>query len=483
MKKRYKKRKKTISNFDVVNSILTTLLVVLGVLVGWTMFKYDFLNFRGINFGIIIVIMISIIVSVFLIIKKKAKVFNTVMLIIMNIILIFSYVQFKTAVGLFENLNNNAEFNEYTLSIIVLKDDKASKLSDLQGESVAAPVSSDGENINKLMKEIREKKKLTVDLKETRNYITAYEALLSGSTRAMILNSSFEDYIIKQHSDFKEKTKKIYEFKIRKSINSKGNRNADKVFNIYVSGIDTYGPISSVSRSDVNIILTINKETGKVLLTTTPRDLYVKIADGGNNEFDKLTHAGLYGVDSSIHTLENLYDIKLDYYARLNFTSFLELIDTVGGVDVYNDQAFSAGKYNFNSGLVHLDADKALTFVRERYSLADGDNDRGKNQEKVIAAIIKKLTTKEGLTNYKTIINKISKSVQTNMPIETANKLANEQLNSGKEFSVASQALTGKGSMGLPSYAMPGANLYMTEINEQSLNEVKENIRDVIEGK
>ena len=205
-----------------------------------------------------------------------------------------------------------------------------------------------------------------------------------------------------------------------------------------MSGIDTYGPISSVSRSDVNIILTINKETGKVLLTTTPRDSYVKIADGGNNEFDKLTHAGLYGVDSSIHTLENLYDIKLDYYAKLNFTSFLELIDTVGGVDVYNDQAFSAGKYNFNSGLVHLDADKALTFVRERYSLSDGDNDRGKNQEKVIAAIIKKLTTKEGLTNYKTIINKISKSVQTNMPIETANKLANEQLNSGKEFSVAS---------------------------------------------
>ena len=178
------------------------------------MFKYDFLNFRGINFGIIIVIMISIIVSVFLIIKKKAKVFNTVMLIIMNIILIFSYVQFKTAVGLFENLNNNAEFNEYTMSIIVSKDDKASKLSDLQGESVAAPVSSDGENINKLMKEIREKKKQTVDLKETRNYITAYEALLSGFTRAMILNSSFEGYIIKQHSDFKEKTKKYMNSKL-----------------------------------------------------------------------------------------------------------------------------------------------------------------------------------------------------------------------------------------------------------------------------
>lgn len=483
MKKRYKKRKRTISNLDVVNSILTTLLVILGVLVGWTMFKYDFLNFKGINFGIIIVVMISIIVSVFLIIKKKAKVFNTIMLILMNTVLIFSYVQFRTAIGLFENLNNNAAFSEYTMSVVVLKDDKASKLADLKSDSVVAPVSSDGANINKLMKEIREKEKQTLDLKETKNYISAYDELTAGSTRAMILNSSFEDYIIKQHSDFKDKTKKIYEFKIRKLINSKGNINADKVFNIYVSGIDTYGPISSISRSDVNIILTVNKETGKVLLTTTPRDSYVKIADGGNNEFDKLTHAGLYGVDASIHTLENLYGIKLDYYARLNFTSFLELIDTVGGVDVYNDQAFSAGKYNFNSGLVHLDADKALAFVRERYSLAGGDNDRGKNQEKVIAAIIKKLTTKEGLVNYKTVINKISESVQTNMPIETVNKLANEQLNSGKEFSVASQALTGKGSMGLPSYAMPGANLYMTEINEQSLSEVKENIKDVMEGK
>lgn len=199
---------------DVVNSILTTLLVVLGLLVGWTMFKYDFLNFRGINFGIIIVIMISIIVSVFLIIKKKAKVFNTIMLILINTVLIFSYVQFRTAIGLFENLNNNAQFSEYTMSVVVLKDDKVSKLADLKDDSVGAPVSSDGANINKLMKEIREKEKQTLDLKETKNYITAYDELTAGSTRAMILNSSFEDYIIKQHSDFKDKTKKYMNLKL-----------------------------------------------------------------------------------------------------------------------------------------------------------------------------------------------------------------------------------------------------------------------------
>ena len=250
-----------------------------------------------------------------------------------------------------------------------------------------------------------------------------------------------------------------------------------------MSGIDTYGPISSVSRSDVNIILTINKETGKVLLTTTPRDSYVKIADGGNNEFDKLTHAGLYGVDSSIHTLENLYDIKLDYYAKLNFTSFLELIDTVGGVDVYNDQAFSAGKYNFNSGLVHLDADKALTFVRERYSLSDGDNDRGKNQEKVIAAVIKKLTSTDALKNYNAILSGLQDSVQTDMSLETMMNLINTQLESGGSYNVTSQALTGTGNTGLSSYAMPEANLYMMEIDQNSLAAAKAAIQEVMEGK
>ena len=471
--------------FEIINGILTILLVILGSLVIWTMLKYDFLNFRGINYGVIVVIILAIVLSVFLVIKKKAKIFNTIMLIIINIILVFSYMQFRTAIGLFDNLNSNATVSEYTMSVVVMKNDTAEKLSDLNSASVAAPVSTDGENINKLMKEIRDKEKQSLNLTESKNYISAYEELTTGTSRAMILNSSFEDLITSQHADFKEKTKKIYEYKITKTVSTKVKQNVGDTFNVYISGIDTFGPVSSVSRADVNIIMTVNKKTGRILLTTTPRDSYVKIADGGNNQYDKLTHAGLYGVDSSIHTLENLYGIKIDYYARLNFTSFLKLIDIVGGVDVYNDQAFTSlhGKYSFPQGLVHLDAEKALGFVRERYGLTGGDNDRGKNQEKVIAAIIKKITSKQGLSNYQSVIKELSESIQTNMPIETAMGLANEQLSSGKDYNVTSQALTGTGSMGLPSYAMPGANLYMTQIDEQSLSEVTNNIKEVLEGK
>ena len=475
----------SIEFFEIINGILTILLVILGSLVIWTMLKYDFLNFRGINYGIIVVIILAIVLSVFLVIKKKAKIFNTIMLIIINIILVFSYMQFRTAIGLFDNLNSNATVSEYTMSVVVMKNDTAEKLSDLNSASVAAPVSTDGENINKLMKEIRDKEKQSLNLTESKNYISAYEELTTGTSRAMILNSSFEDLITSQHADFKEKTKKIYEYKITKTISTKVKQNVGDTFNVYISGIDTFGPVSSVSRADVNIIMTVNKKTGRILLTTTPRDSYVKIADGGNNQYDKLTHAGLYGVDSSIHTLENLYGIKIDYYARLNFTSFLKLIDTVGGVDVYNDQSFVSygGKKAFQPGLLHMNSEDALMFVRERYGLTGGDNDRGKNQEKVITAIIKKLTSKEGLSNYQSVIKDLSQSIQTNMPIETAMGLANEQLSAGKDYNVASQALTGTGSMGLPSYAMPGANLYMTQIDEQSLSEVTNNIKEVLEGK
>ena len=152
---------------------------------------------------------------------------------------------------------------------------------------------------------------------------------------------------------------------------------------------------------------------------------------------------------------------------------------------MYNDQTFTSlhGGHSFTPGLVHLDADKALGFVRERYGLASGDHDRGKNQEKVITAIIKKLTSKEGLANYQSVIKDLSESIQTNMPIETAMGLANEQLSAGKDYIVTSQALTGTGSMGLPSYAMPGAQLYMMQIDDKSLAEVTANIKDVLEGK
>lgn len=336
----------------------------------------------------------------------------------------------------------------------------------------------------KLIADIKTSQSKELTVEQSTSYLAAYKSLVSGEAKAIVLNSVFENIIESEYPDYASKIRKIYTKNITKEVAApKVSKN--KSFNVYVSGIDTYGPISSVSRSDVNILMTVNQDSKKILLTTTPRDSYVPIADGGNNQKDKLTHAGIYGVDSSIHTLENLYGVDINYYVRLNFTTFLKLIDLLGGVDVYNDQEFTAhtnGKF-YPVGNVHLDSEQALGFVRERYSLADGDRDRGRNQQKVIVAIIQKLTSTEALKNYSDILQGLQDSLQTNMPIETMMDLVNTQLESGGSYKVNSQDLKGTGRMGLPSYAMPDSNLYMMEIDDSSLAAAKSAIQDVMEGR
>ena len=221
------------------------------------------------------------------------------------------------------------------------------------------------------------------------------------------------------------------------------------------------------------------------MLTTTPRDAYVTIPDGGNNQKDKLTHAGIYGVETSMKTLENLYNIDIDYYARINFTSFLKLIDLLGGVEVYNDQEFTSlhGNYKFPVGKVNLDSEKALGFVRERYSLEGGDNDRGKNQEKVISAVINKLGSMNSIAKFSNIVTNLQSSVQTNMSLDSIMNIANAQLSSGDRFTVTSQSVTGTGSTGeLTSYAMPNASLYMMSLDQSSVDSAKSAIEKTLEG-
>ena len=426
-------------------------------------------------------LMVAVIATILIIYKKAEKftIFFLMLAVLVSSVSLFTLQQF---VGFTSHINATSNYSEYSLSVVVLKDSDINNVAQLS--SIMGPTGTDNENIQKLIADIKssQNKDLTVD--KSTSYLSTYKSLISGEAKAIVLNSVFENIIEAEYPDYASTIKKIYTKKMTKEVETPKNVKGDS-FNVYISGIDTYGPISSVSRSDVNIIITVNRETKKILLTTTPRDSYVPIADGGNNQKDKLTHAGIYGVDASIHTLENLYGIDLNYYARLNFTSFLKLIDLLGGVDVHNDQDFTSlhGKFHFPVGNVHLDSEQALGFVRERYSLADGDRDRGRNQQKVIVAILQKLTSTEALKNYDSIIKGLQDSVQTNMPLETMMNLVNAQLESGGTYKINSQDLKGTGRMDLPSYAMPDSNLYMMEISDSSLESVKAAINDVMEGK
>ena len=461
---------------------LLAIYALLAVFLLFLIFKYNMLAFRYLNIVVTVLIVALAIVSFFLIRSRKVKNLTLILLllgILINGTSLFTVGQF---IGFTSRLNATSNYSNYSMSIAVLADSSIDHISQLS--SVTGPTGTDKDSIQQLMNDLKASQNKELTVEESSSYLAAYKSLLAGDTKAIILNSVFENIIESEYPDYASKIKKIYTKELTKTVETPKDVKGDS-FNVYISGIDTYGPISSVSRSDVNIIMTVNRETKKILLTTTPRDSYVPIADGGNDQKDKLTHAGIYGVDASIHTLENLYGIDLNYYARLNFTSFLKLIDLLGGVDVHNDQDFTSlhGKFHFPVGNVHLDSEQALGFVRERYSLADGDRDRGRNQQKVIVAILQKLTSTEALKNYDSIIKGLQDSIQTNMPLETMMNLVNAQLESGGTYKINSQDLKGTGRMDLPSYAMPESNLYMMEISDSSLESVKAAINDVMEGK
>lgn len=477
-------RRSRFADLKIVNAALLVLYAVLAGLVTYMMYAHHILAFRHLNVVYSIILVAIFAFCLTLSILKKSRVLTTVLLVVFSIIAAVSLFAFKSLVDVAHNMNETASYSEIEMSVVVPSNSSVNDVSDLT--SVQAPTDADGSNINELLSHIKSEKGVDLATEKVDSYQAAYENLVNGSSKAMVFNSAYSSLLKMSYENFQSNLKTIYSYKIKTSIKDEAKAHDSNVFNIYISGIDTYGSISTVSRSDVNLILTVNMNTHKILMTETPRDAYVKIPDGGADQYDKLTHAGIYGVETSEKTLENLYGITIDYYARLNFDSFLKLIDALGGITVYNSQAFTSlhGNYEFPVGNVTLDSDKALGFVRERYSLEHGDYDRGNNQMKVIQAILNKLTSLNSVSNYSTIISNVQDSIQTDMKLDTMMKLVNTQLDSGKKFTVTSQEVTGTGSTGeLTSYAMPSSSLYMIKLDDASVAKASQAIKDVMEGK
>ena len=359
-----KRSNKSISNkiWQSLNTILLVIYLILACYFLFLVFRYHILAFSNLNLILAGTLLFVAILALLLILKNKARIFTLLVLLTSVLLSAFALIGVQQFVGLANQFNATSNYSSYSISVAVLADSEIGNVSQLS--SLTAPTKTDAENIQKLLEDIKSTQNKDLTVEESSSYLASYKSLLAGDTKAIVLNGAFENLIEQEDPDYAKKIKKIYTKDLTKRVEAP-KVTTNKTFNVYISGIDTYGPISSVSRSDVNIIMTVNQETKKIVLTTTPRDAYVPIADGGNNQNDKLTHAGIYGVDASIHTLENLYDIDLNYYARLNFTSFLKLIDLLGGVDVYNDQEFTAhtnGKH-YGVGNIHLDSELALGFV------------------------------------------------------------------------------------------------------------------------
>ena len=269
--------------------------------------------------------------------------------------------------------------------------------------------------------------------------------------------------------------------------NAEANKITKEPFVVYLSGVDTRGDLTDKARSDVNIIAAVNPVTKQVVLINTPRDYYVDLA--GTNSKDKLTHAGLYGVQTSMDTLGNLYGVDVQHYIRINFAGFINVIDALGGVDVYSDQAFtsvgSPGYYDpttFVEGWNHLDGKAALAFARERHAFKTGDVQRGINQMKVIDAMLNKIKSPALLMGFTKILDAVSDSFVTSLSQNQISALVRMQLSDFAEWNIERYTVTGSSGSSTKCYSAKGQKLYVMKPDEASVAKAKEMIAAVLGG-
>ncbi len=414
--------------------------------------------------------------------NKVSTIVTSVISVLLTAAMLAGYVVVHKLDSTLNNISTGEKYETIQVSVLVLKDDTAQSLSDLAGTTVGSLKDDDG--VSDVQEKINEAVSTAVTYADYMDQAALADALLNQSARAIIMNQAYVDVLdeLEGYEGFADKVRALYTLEVKipiKDDTSTTDNTKDGTFLVYVSGIDTYGSVNVKSRSDVNILAAVNTKTGKVQLINTPRDYFVAFPEK-NNAKDKLTHAGIYGIDCSISTLEQLYGQKIDYYVRMNFSGFEGIIDAMGGIDVESDYAFSVDGYSYVKGTNHLNGAQALRFARERHSFSEGDVQRGKNQMAVITAVIKKAASADTLKNFNSIMNQLSGTFQTNMPTETMYSLVSKQLSSGTSWNVESYTVTGTGSMSTGTYSMPGRNLYVMIPDQTTVDQAKTLMNNVL---
>lgn len=336
------------------------------------------------------------------------------------------------------------------------------------------------EGYTKAVMQIKEKIDKTVTFDDVSSLTSA---LLMGKIPAILIDNATDTVLRENDPGYASSTKSIYDYEITVKTNV-AEKNIDitkNTFSVYISGVDTYNKIATKTRSDVNIVLTVNPVTKKIVMVHIPRDYYVTLY--GKNGKDKLTHASLYGIDTAMKTVENFTGVKIDYYVRLNFTSLIKIVDLLGGIDVNSKYAFETGiydstmtkTYKFKKGMNHLDGDAALSFVRERHSFTDGDITRGENQMLVLEALIKKAMSPKIITSYTKFLNVLDDAMITNMSKKEITDFIKKEISRPSSYEIESISLNGTSAMDY-TFSYPMSKLYVMVPDEELLKNYQEKV-------
>lgn len=478
-----KKKKKKFKIKNIFKLIIITIILVLSLIC----FKYinnlDILPNKYLYLFLGILLFLNLIGSILLLTKGIiSKIFSTILYILLAIISIVGIKYAGNTINfLNKGFNNDIEYTIY--NVIVPTNSSYTNIDDLNSTKMGY-LFIDIENTEYLDKI---KNKVNVDLNQL-GLEELYDGLLNNKIDSIIINEGYVSLLENEYTDFSEKTKILDTIKIEKE---KENNNETikelEPINIYLSGSDSRsGVISTKTLSDVNMILTINPNTHTVLLTNIPRDYYVQL-HGTTGYKDKLTHAGLYGIDMSMKTIGDFMDTDIDYYVKVGFQSVIKLVDLIGGVDIYSEISFKshcgdggAEKVYVKKGMNHFTGAQALSYARERYAYQTGDIHRGQNQQQVIEAVLNKIITdKSILLKYDSLLNSFSKLYKTNLPKEIITLLIKQQLENMSPWTIEKQTLIGYDSSNY-TYSWPNQHLYVMIPDTKSVEKALAKIDEVL---
>lgn len=368
------------------------------------------------------------------------------------------------------------DYKTHTYDVIVLTD-TYSGINKLNNKNIYYYDDKEQSN-KKALKELS--KKIDFNKEPVSDIDDLLNDLYSEEADAILLEESKFNIITEEQPNVLKDVEVIDTITVKTKLKANKNDNINVLnepFNVYITGNDSYGKITNTGRSDVNLVATINVKEGKILVTSIPRDYYVTLA--GKNSNDKLTHAGIYGIDTSIKTIEDLLDTKINYYLKVNFTSVEDIVDVLGGITVISNYDFTSYEgYHFNKGANSLNGKEALAFVRERYAFdgMGGDRIRGEHQVAVIKELVNKVTSPKILTKYQSVLDSVDGKFTTNFSEKNIAKLVKNQLNKKTKWTVENYNLEGTDGR-KTTYSYPSKSLYVMIPDEKSVSTAQERIK------
>jgi LCP family protein required for cell wall assembly len=384
-------------------------------------------------------------------------------------------------------INNIANRTNEThiVSVRVLKDSNVKSLEDIKDSPIAVSYQNDSKNTVEAIAHFEQLVNRDLYLEQKDSYFDVAEALLNKEVKAIVIGNEHVDLLQERYEDFKNETVEIATYKIEREIatNDTVSDVTENTFTVYLTGIDTYGDVSEVARSDVNLLITVNPVSKQILMTSIPRD--TKITLPSYKSMDKLAHAGVYGVNETMASIEDLLGIDVHYYAKTNFTGIEAIIDQLGGITIdspHEDFVTLHGNYLITKGINEMDGDKALSFVRERYNLLHGDFDRGRNQQLLLESMLEKAMSPAIITNFNRLLSAIEGTFETNLSDHEIRSLINMQLNDMSDWEMFNAQVTGSGYRSTSTYSMWGQESYVIEPDTDRIKSIEELIIKMQDG-